>query len=504
MSSDTTSFDQMAPANIQAEQALLGAVLLRPAVLDEVAGLLPDAKAFYRLSHRCIFEAMRELHGMGQDVDVVLLGERLKDRRELQDQNIDALLIELAEASPSSEGAAQYAEIIQDKYFLRCVAREANELRDKAFSARASASDLAASANECLHRLLDLRVHRKTMSLADIMADFTRDMQRNVERHALGLSPGISSGLVELDAALSGGFRGGEFAVLASRPGNGKSSIGLGIADAVCEDDLKHREGGVYFVSLEMRNAETVTRLLCSRLGIPINHVREGLVTPQQQRLFEREILRWQNQNKRLFLDCNPYLTWAEIAARARRLRERGEIRMLVVDYIGLVTPRDRSLPRHEQVSEISRGMKALALELDLAVIALSQLNRAIETRRSAEPILSDLRESGSLEQDADIVGFPWRKSLSKSAEESEYFDGDDGEYISRDRSYLKIAKNRNGPAPFTINLWFDKPLARFSNFEGAEHRARAMRQAGRDHLPVSAPASESAEDDWGSGRGPF
>lgn len=470
------------PNNIQAEQALLGAILLNPGVLGTVIGVIKTAEQFYRRRHVLIFDSMLRLDADGLEIDVVTLEEDLKKHETFEEAGGSEYLIELAEASPSSEGARQYAEIVRDKDILRSIATTATSVREKAFTPSAQAVDLIEEFEREVFRLGAQRFHQDTKSVLDILKEF-RDQVAYFKRlrSENNSVPGLPSGYKDLDVVTTG-FKKGELIIMAARPGHGKTSLALNIATNVALTAQRRRDdgkGGVAFYSLEMRAVELISRVVCSEAKVNLKDVRSGTISPSQERSLDET--QQELAQTPFFVDDTFDLSMPEIRAKSRRLKERYDIELVVVDYLQLLQA-DSRLDRHEQIGVISRGMKGLARELEIPVIALAQLNRSIESRRGAaqRPMLSDLRESGSIEQDADIVAFIQRdQMLSPEARvraeedlraERVHMSEDEFEaHKDIEPATLIIAKNRSGPIS-DVQLMFRKSC---TSFEPAEERYR-------------------------------
>jgi replicative DNA helicase len=450
--------DRLPPQNLDSEQAVLGSILIDRDAIIEVADFLhPDD--FYRQAHGRIFAAMLDLFEHREPIDVVTVAEALERAGELEAVGGPSYLSQLGNDTPTAVHVAQYGRIVERKALLRRLIQAAGRIAAIGYE---DGPDIQEAIDRSEAELFAVSQRRSGDSFSPLRTLLHNAYDRLDYLHAhRGEIIGIPSGFPDLDL-LTTGFQASDLIVLAARPSVGKTSLALNIAE-----HASVREGktvGVF--SLEMSKEQLVLRLLSSVAAIDSQRLRSGFleemdfarIAPAMNALSEAP----------LFIDDTPAITTMELRTKARRLQAERGLDLLIVDYLQLMqaTTSSRDANRVQEVSEISRGLKSLARELKVPVLALSQLSRQPELRESAEPRLSDLRESGAIEQDADLVLFLWREKgdRDKSARESET----DGEIVN-----LRLAKHRNGPTG-EIKLWFKKSQTRFVSY-AAERYAEAV-----------------------------
>jgi replicative DNA helicase len=435
------SSDRLPPQNLEAERGVLGSVLLDNEALHDVVPIL-KVEDFYRDTHQIIFRTIRELYDLGHAVDTITLTEELTRRGEYTRIGGDDALAEILGAVPHAANAPYYAQIVRQKAVTRELIQAANEILREGYSNSHSSDELLERAERLVFNIAEDQSSGATVELRDVV---TRAMDRIAlradERHPV---TGLSSGYFELDD-LTAGFQGQQLIILAARPSMGKTAFALNL----CEHAAVERRSGVLFVSLEMGQLELAERLLCARSKVDGHKLRtgQGLGTREMALLGKAYD---EMREAPLFIDDTPARTMMQITANARRLKLRHNIGLIVVDYIQLIDSDDSRDSRQEQIAKISRRLKTLARELDVPVIALSQLNRGVENREDRRPRMADLRESGAIEQDADMVLLLHRP---------EYYDANDQPGIAE----LIVAKNRNG-ATGTVKLTFLRKNMRFEN----------------------------------------
>lgn len=433
--------DRLPPQNLEAEQGVLGSVLLDNEMLHEVVPLL-KMEDFYRDSHQTLYRTIRELYDLGQAVDSITLAEELTRRGEYERVGGDETLAQILASVPHAANGRYYAQIVKQKAVTRELIQAANEILREGYTNSHTSDELLEMAERLVFSIAEDQSSGETVELKDVV---TRAMDRIAlradDRHPV---TGVASGFFELDD-ITAGLQQQQLIILAARPSMGKTAFALNI----CEHVAVERNTGVLFVSLEMGQLELAERLLCSRSKVDGHKLRTG------QGLGTREMTQLgraydELRTAPLFIDDTPARNMLQITANARRLRMRQDIGLIVVDYIQLVDSEHGNDSRQEQIAKISRRLKTLARELHVPVIALSQLNRAVENREDRRPRMADLRESGAIEQDADMVLLLHRP---------EYYDPNDSPGIAE----LIVAKNRNG-ATGTVKLTFLKQLTRFEN----------------------------------------
>ena len=435
--------DRMPPASIEAEQAVLGAMLLKPDAVTTAAEEL-SADDFYRETHRLIFEAMMELKERAEPVDLVTLTEQLKKADKLAKIGGIPALSLIANSVPTAANVHYHARIVHEKAQLRSLINAATEIASAAYESADEVEDIMDSAEKRILQVASGKRSKDFVPLQDILLDTLE--QIDLRYNNKGSITGLPTGFTELDH-LTAGLQKSDLILVAARPSMGKTAFTLNIAAHVV---LRAKEP-VAFFSLEMSKEQLVQRLLCS----------EGRIDSQRLRVGELEEKEWgdliDTANRLsaapLYIDDTPGITVMELRSKARRLKAEHGLSLIVIDYLQLMQGRGNKSGdnRQQEISEISRSLKALARELNVPVIALSQLSRSVESRQIKRPMLSDLRESGSLEQDADIVMFLYRE---------DYYDP---ETENKNITEVIIAKHRNGPVD-TVDLTFLKQFTKFGN----------------------------------------
>jgi replicative DNA helicase len=447
--------DRLPPQSLEAEQSVLGAILIDREAIIEVAEFLKP-EDFYRQAHGAIYRAMLDLFERREPVDIVTVSETLERGGDLETAGGRAYLTSLSNQTPTAVHAVQYARIVERKAVLRNLIGAAGRIAGIGYEDAAEISDAIDRAESELFSVSSRRITAGFTKL-DTLLHAAYDRLDYLHAHRGELS-GVSSGFVDLDA-LTTGFQKSDLIIVAARPSVGKTSFALNVAEHAAVRE--RRSVGLF--SLEMSKEQLVLRLLSSVANIDSKRLRTGFleeldfarIAPAMNDLSEAPI----------YIDDTPNISSMELRTKARRLQAESGLDLVVVDYLQLMqaatTSRDAN--RVQEVSEISRGLKALARELNVPVIALSQLSRQPEMRNTNEPRLSDLRESGAIEQDADLVIFLWRDK-DKGADDGEA----DGEVIN-----VKLAKHRNGPTG-DISLWFRKSQTRFASYAGQRYAETA------------------------------
>lgn len=438
MSAD--EFSRVPPQDVPAEQAVLGAMLISPpAIADVVEELRPGD--FYRPAHQFVYEAVLALYGRGEPVDQITVAAELT-----RDGNLDRVggatyLIDLAQAVPTAASAGYYARIVSDKAIARRLVDAATGILQRAYGS-GDVRDIVDHAQQAVYEVTGRRTGEDTVRLEDLLQPTLDEIEAMGNRDHEGTA-GVPTGFADLDA-LTNGLHPGQLVIVAARPSIGKSTVGLDIARSA---SIRHELPSVVF-SLEMARNEIVMRMLSAEARVNLSALRSGRLTDDDWSRLARRM--GEVANAPLYIDDSPNLSMTEIRAKARRLKQRGGLRLVIVDYIQLMTaPGSRSENRQQEVSAISRSLKLLAKELDVPVVAISQLNRSSEQRADKKPMLSDLRESGSLEQDSDMVILIYRED----AYEQNGPRSGEADFI--------VAKHRNGPVG-TITVAFQGHYSRF------------------------------------------
>jgi replicative DNA helicase len=436
--------DKLPPQNLEAERACLGSMLLDKEAIETALDIL-RGDDFYSEQHRLIFKTLLELYNRSIPVDLVTLTEHLKGTNELDKAGGVMYVTSLLDDVPTSANVEYYAKIIEQKSLLRKLIHASSSIISLSYTGDRDAFEIVDQAEKLIFDVSERQGVRGYFPLNEVIKDSITAIEKLFHRG--DNYTGIPSGYKELDA-LTSGFQNSEFIVIAARPSVGKTAFALNIA----QNMAIHQSKKVAVFSLEMSKEALVQRMLCSEARIDSQRLRKGLLrtaewgplTTAAGKLSESEI----------FIDETPGITDMQLRAKARRIQSRHGLDMVIVDYLQLMTTIRKSDSRTQEISEISRSLKALARELNIPVIALSQLSRAVEMRgRDKRPILSDLRESGAIEQDADVVIFLYRDEL--------YNPNSDDKGLAE----IIIQKQRNGPTG-TVKLRFFKEFTSFQNYE--------------------------------------
>ena len=439
------------PHNIQVEQSLLGVMLLSR---DAIASALEvvEAAHFYRPAHQHIFEALTSLYSAGDEADVVTVGDLLDRNDLLQGMGGSAMLLDLQSQAPAVTGAKKYAEIVRENALLRRLISVGNEIAEIAYD---RPDDVVKAVDEAEHLVFEVAQGRASDTMANMrdMIEKSLDRLEMLYERGEGIT-GTPTGFVDLDDLLSG-MQPNALYVIGARPAMGKTSFALNIASHAAVEGNKP----VLIFSLEMGQLELSQRMLCSESRVDSKSMRDGRLDESDWTKISHGVARLSEAP--IWIDDNPGLTVMDIRGRARRLKSQvGDLGLIVVDYIQLMTGRSGAESRQVEISEISRNLKVLARELEVPVVGLSQLSRTLESRQDKRPMLADLRESGAIEQDADVVMFLYRDEVYNPE--------------SQDQGIAEviIAKHRNGPTD-TIRLAFLPQYTRFANM--ARNPAQAM-----------------------------
>ncbi|EIT86104.1 replicative DNA helicase [Fictibacillus macauensis ZFHKF-1] len=436
--------DRIPPQNIEAEQAVLGAIFLEPEALVTASEiLLPDD--FYRASHQRIYQVMLSLSEKGEPVDLVTVTSDLANRKLLEEIGGVSYLSDLANASPTAANIEYYSKIVEEKSLLRRLIRAATEIAANGY---AREEEVEAVMNEAEKAILEVS-NRKNAGAFISIKDVLVDAYDNIEalHNRKGDITGIPTGFSDLDS-MTAGFQRNDLIIVAARPSVGKTAFALNIAQNVATKT----EENVAIFSLEMGAEQLVMRMLCAEGNIDAQRLRTGsLIAEDWQKL---TMAMGSLSAAGIFIDDTPGVRINEIRSKCRRLKQEKGLGMILIDYLQLIQGSGKSGEnRQQEVSEISRSLKSLARELQVPVIALSQLSRGVESRQDKRPMMSDIRESGSIEQDADIVAFLYR---------DDYYDK---ESESKNIIEIIIAKQRNGPTG-TVELAFVKEYNKFVNLD--------------------------------------
>lgn len=436
--------DRMPPQNIEAEQAVLGAIFLEPSSLTSASEILIP-EDFYRAAHQKIFNVMLKLVDLGKAVDLITVSEELAVSNLLEDIGGVTYLSELAGSVPTAANIEYYARIVEEKSLLRRLIRTATGIAQDGYSREDEVETLLGEAEK---KILEVSQRKNVGGFQNIKDVLVRTYD-NIEllNSRVGEVTGVPTGFSELDR-ITAGFQRNDLIIVGARPSMGKTAFALNISQNVATKT----DENVAIFSLEMGAEQLVMRMLCAEGNIDAQRLRTGSLTDEDWGKLTMAMGSLSNAG--IFIDDTPSLRVNEIRSKARRLKQEQGLGMIIIDYLQLILGSGRSGDnRQQEVSEISRSLKALARELEIPVIALSQLSRGVEQRQDKRPMMSDIRESGSIEQDADVVAFLYR---------DDYYDKE-----SEDKNIIEIiiAKQRNGPTG-TVQLAFIKEYNKFVNME--------------------------------------
>jgi replicative DNA helicase len=450
---ESGKIDRLPPHSPEAEQGVLGCVMLSPneCMGECIEKFKQGAEVFYDLRHQTIFSALAEMYDQREAIDVITLQQRLKNKQLLEEVGGIAYLSSLPDAVPSAANLSYYLEIVQEKYFLRRMIQTCTDVVGRVYDYEGEVDALMDEVERDILRISESRVESQSSTIKDLVKKAINTIEDFHQRQ--GMLTGVGTGFADLDKMTSG-LHGGEMIVIAARPSMGKTSLAMNIAEHVALD--QRLPVGVF--SLEMTAESLVLRMLCSRSRVNLRNVREGF-------LAERDFPKLTGAagklaNAPLFIDDSAGLSILQLRAKARRMSQQHGVKLFVIDYLQLLhSTARRAENRQQEIADISGGIKALAKEVNVPIIVLSQLNREPEKRESgAAPKLSDLRESGAIEQDADLVGLLYKPG--KAGGEEDEGGGDDQEAVPVN---LLIAKQRNGPTG-DVNLTFLKSYTRFES----------------------------------------
>jgi len=432
------------PQNLEAESSVLGGILLENEAVNQVLELLRP-EDFYRESHRKVFRAIVELSDRSEPVDLITLSDFLKNRGELEAVGGTAYLASLADFVPTAANITHYARIVREKSILRSLISTATEIATRGYEEQGNVEEFLDSAEKVIFDISEKKIKASFVAVGDMIKDTLKTVEKLYERKEM--VTGVPTGYNDLDK-LTAGLQPAELIIVAGRPGMGKTAFALNIAA-----NAAFTGAGVAVFSLEMAKEQLVLRMLCSEARVDSSKVRSGY-------LGERDFPQLAKAAGRLheapiYIDDTPAISVLELRAKARRLvRDRSKkIGLIIVDYLQLMRGMGTASNREQEISEISRSLKALAKELSVPVIALSQLNRRVEDRSDRRPMMSDLRESGAIEQDSDVIIFIYRDEVYNKSDESK-----------KGLAEIIVAKQRNGPID-TVTLTFLNEYTRFENY---------------------------------------
>ncbi|AQW21148.1 replicative DNA helicase [Lentilactobacillus curieae] len=453
------AINELPPQNIDAEKAVLGAIFLSTDALIEAMEYL-DPGDFYKRAHQIIFQVMVDLNDKDQAIDVVTVSDMLTDQNNLEDVGGMAYIAELAGSVPTAANVVYYAKIVKDKAVLRRLIQTATNIVTNSYATEDDVETVLDNAERDIMNVAENRNQSGFKPIKDVLNSAFSEIDR-LSQEGDEIT-GLSTGYPELDK-ITTGLHDDELVILAARPAVGKTAFALNVAQNVGTKTDK----AVAIFSLEMSAESLVNRMLCAEGSIDANHLRTGQLTEEE----------WQNlvvamgslSRANIYIDDTPGIKMSEIRAKCRRLeKETGNMGLIVIDYLQLIEGGNKE-NRQQEVSDISRQLKKLAKELHVPVISLSQLSRGVEQRQDKRPVLSDIRESGSIEQDADIVAFLYRDDYYEREDGEDDDAGGQEEDDTGDVGEVEviIEKNRSGPRG-TIKLLFVKSYNKFSSISYA------------------------------------
>ncbi|MHC4078388.1 MAG: replicative DNA helicase [Planctomycetota bacterium] len=429
------------PSNVDAERAVLGALLLHPDTVGEISQVL-RANDFYQPPHRLIFEAILETFDERALSDVIAVEEALLKRGRLEEAGGRDVLLDLAGCVLSAAGVQYHAEIVREKAIQRQLLETCLDVSRLAYESSTDARELLDEAERRIFEIARISMATEVRGISDILQETFSRIELLRDRQ--GRITGVTTGYPDLDEVTSG-LQTGELIVVAGRPSMGKTSFALNISERAAASQC-----GVALFSLEMSSQQVIQNMLCARAQIDGQALRKGRITDLQMRRLQDEAARLYEAP--LFVDDTPGLTIGGLRAKCRRLKQQHDIQMIILDYLQLMSVGGRAESRQQEIAMISRSLKSLARELKVPVVALSQLNRDVENRDDHRPRMSDLRESGAIEQDADVVMLLHRAEYYKRTEENAGL------------AQVIIAKQRNGPTG-EVTLRFFREYMRFENY---------------------------------------
>jgi replicative DNA helicase len=431
------------PQQIEAEQSLLGGIMVDSAGLPSALEVLKGDE-FYKESHRIIFTAIQDLFERNEPVDILTVTNLLEERKLLESVGGASYIAALTDAMPTSSNVAAYAKIINEKAVMRRLIQSANEIISFAYGGGKNSEEVLDSAEAAIFRIAERRIRTSYFPLKEVIKKNIETIERYQEYRET--VTGVPSGYKDLDK-LTAGFQKSDLIIIAARPSMGKTALGLCVARNAAKDSGVP----VAFFSLEMSKEQLAMRLLCSEARVDSHKIRSGFLSRQEcGKLLQAAGL---FMDVPIYIDDTPGISPLELRAKARRIMADKGLGLVVVDYLQLMRGRDTVERREQEISEISRSLKGLAKELDIPVIAIAQLNRKVEERADKRPLLSDLRESGAIEQDADVIAFIYRDEVyaRQGCKEPGVAE-------------IIIGKQRNGPSGETVKLAYISTYTRFEN----------------------------------------
>lgn len=480
---DPTGYGRLPPQNIEAEQSLLGSLLLEKEAIGLVVQIIGRDRSdmFYRHDHRILYECVVDLYEQNQPMDIHVLEDELQRRNQLEAVNGRDYLIELVESVPSAANAEFYAKIVRDKAMLRDLIGVTGEIMQAAYDDSSPAQEIMDKAEQKLFDVTEQRVSSHAMPIRDFLDETFAHLDDP------DLMGGVPTGFGQIDH-MTGGLQKGDLVVLAARPSMGKTAFGLSLLEHIGIDENNRKGLPAVFFSLEMSKLLIAQRLLCSRARVDMGRMRRATLNDHEIGLLHAAHA--EMRDAPIYIDDTPGMSVMEVRAKARRLKMMHDIKIVFIDYLQLMSDPSNKESRQQEISSISRGLKALGRELEVPIVALAQLNRQVEGRSSNRPRMSDLRESGAIEQDADVIMLLHRE---------EYYSDKKGEG-GGDPSVKGVAeviidKQRNGPTG-VVELHFTAQYARFDNATAGYIDDPGPVIERETHFDADGPGLRSGADD--------
>ena len=440
------SLDKLPPYHLEAEQSVIGACFRAEDALSKALEIL-DEKDFYKAAHQTVFKNMRISFEANEPIDILGLADRMRQNNELDSVGGINYLSQLEDFVPTATAVTHHAKIVREKKILRDLIYTATEIVTNSYSESNGVEEILDQAEKSIFEISEKRTRRSFFSLKEVVKENFRSIEKLVEQP--GTVTGVPTGFVDLDNKTAG-LQPSDLIILAARPSMGKTSLALDIARYAS----LHANVSTAMFSLEMSKDQLGMRMLCAEARVNSSKLRTGYLAssdwPRLSQAGERL------SSAQLFIDDSPALSSLDVRARSRRLAAEHPLGLIIIDYLQLMQSRGKTESRQLEVSEISRGLKGLAKEINVPILALSQLSRAVESRTDKRPMLSDLRESGSIEQDADVVAFIYRDEVYNP------------ETADAGIAEILIRKQRNGPIG-DVRLKFENQYTRFYNLAPGE-----------------------------------
>ncbi len=440
------TLEKLPPQNLEAEMAVLGSMLMDVDAISIATESL-DKDSFYKDTHKKIFEAIRDLYNANKAVDIITLTDELKRNETLDEIGGASFLTALVNSVPTSANINHYVSIVKERYILRTLINNSTKIISICYESEGNVDEVVDSAERFIFEVSDRKHHGSYLHLKEIIKDSIENIDRLYQKKAH--ITGIPTGFIDFDSKTSG-LQESDLIVIAGRPSMGKSALALGIAEyAGVVEKIP-----LAFFSLEMSKEQLVQRMLCAHAKVDAHKVRTGYLSPSDWPRLTAAAGKLSEAP--IFIDDSPAISVMELRAKARRLKAHQDIQLIILDYMQLMRGSGHEENRQQEISDISRSLKSLARELSVPVVAISQLSRAVEARTDHRPQLSDLRESGAIEQDADVVVLILREEYYRPTPENEGI------------AEVIIAKQRNGPVG-SMKLTFIKEYTRFENIARME-----------------------------------